>query len=141
MGQRPREEATRAESALRRFWQKVRRLGPDECWPWLACKTPGGYGDWKPNEEDLHTTAHRAAWIYLVGPVPSGWLVAHRCGRKDCCNPAHMRLARKVGGRHRSISPETASAIRRLTAEGVSYRAIASRLGVSRWAITRYGNS
>jgi len=27
-----------------RFWDKVDKRGPDECWPWLANIEPTGYG-------------------------------------------------------------------------------------------------
>lgn len=29
---------------MKRFWSKVQRAGPDECWEWTASKTLDGYG-------------------------------------------------------------------------------------------------
>jgi hypothetical protein len=37
--------------------------------------------------------AHRYAYALLVGPVPPGTMVDHRCRNCACVNPAHLRLA------------------------------------------------
>ena len=33
------------EKDVVRFWARVDRRGPDECWLWLAAKDPCGYGE------------------------------------------------------------------------------------------------
>jgi hypothetical protein len=74
-----------------RYWSKVDRRGPDECWPWLAGKGGHGYGVFYPGggKQEL---AHRMALKLTVGEPEGGRNHAlHSCGNKPCCNPAHLR--------------------------------------------------
>lgn len=72
-----------------RFWVKVKRGGPDECWPWLASRRdPDGYGAFRLN--DKQNSAHRVAFILAGGSLPPGALVLHRCDNPPCCNPRHL---------------------------------------------------
>lgn len=75
-----------------RFWEKVERRGPDDCWPWTAGKTAAGYGMFKrPGRDGTRSTAHRVAWELEHGrPVPDGLVVDHLCENRPCCNPAHL---------------------------------------------------
>ncbi len=80
-----------------RFWEKVDRSGgPDACWPWLAAKTPKGYGVFPINFNggSTYPQAHRTAWqLTHHGPLPQYPLVMdHVCKRRDCVNPAHLRI-------------------------------------------------
>lgn len=78
-----------------RFWAKVSRLGPVDCWLWGAsCRR--GYGRFG------NASAHRVAYELLVGPIPPGMLLDHACHTADpdcpggvclhrrCVNPAHL---------------------------------------------------
>lgn len=77
---------------LARFWSKVDKREPDECWPWLGAIDKDGYG--RMRWGDTHLTAHHAAHTLLIGPVPPGWHVDHvyarGCIRRDCVNPHHL---------------------------------------------------
>jgi hypothetical protein len=76
-----------------RFWTLVRHGGPDECWPWLGCRNPKGYGMSQVAEVRART-AHRIAWTLLYGaPESDAQFVCHRCDHPWCCNPAHLFLA------------------------------------------------
>jgi len=73
-----------------RFWQKVCRDKPDECWNWLASQQPGGYGQFWLRDKMLR--AHRVAWTIERGPIPEWASVLHRCDNVRCCNSRHLFL-------------------------------------------------
>lgn len=79
-----------------RFWSKVDRRGPDECWPWTSTKARR-YGifrfDWR---ERRMRRAHRVAWEFSLGPIPDGMVVMHICDNPPCCNPTHLRLGTQL---------------------------------------------
>ena len=77
---------------IARFWSKVDRRGPDECWPWLAGMVgppPNNYGRFWTGDKKIQ--AHVFAWTLRNGPLPDGkpWGL-HRCDNPPCCNPAHI---------------------------------------------------
>lgn len=51
------------------------------------------------------TTAHRAAWTLVYGPIPEGMTIDHMCKTKRCVNVEHLRMlsnfenARRTSGR------------------------------------------
>ena len=75
---------------MERFWSKVKKAGPDDCWEWQASKQTKGYGQswWKPAGRAIG--AHRIAYLLTHGQIPEGLHVAHTCHNKLCCNPAHL---------------------------------------------------
>ena len=74
---------------VERFWSKVDRRGPDECWPW----TKGTYGDtgygcfWLKGRS---WGAHVVVLLICGIEIPAGHLVLHECDNPPCCNPAHV---------------------------------------------------
>ena len=90
-------------SAEDRFWSKVDKRGPDECWPWLAGGDGQGYGHFKPRSW-VGVRAHRFAYELVIGPVPEDKVIDHTCHddycptpgeacpHRRCCNPAHLQL-------------------------------------------------
>jgi len=87
-----------------RFWSKVVRHGPTECWPWVGTIS-GGYGVFRlGNRFAGNTGAHRFAYEMLRGPIPKGLHIDHLCQNKRCVNPAHLEpvtLAENVRRRWR----------------------------------------
>ncbi len=78
-----------------RFWKKVRRGGPDECWPWLAGKSSFGHGRFKIGGQLF--SAHRVAFVLAGGEIEPlkmnqyhGTVIRHTCDNPGCCNPAHL---------------------------------------------------
>lgn len=75
-----------------RFWEKVDRRGPDDCWLWTASLS-AGYGQIGLGGKDGgNGHAHRVAWELSRGPIPVGLNVLHRCDVPACCNPRHLFL-------------------------------------------------
>lgn len=131
-----------------RFWSKVDRSGgPDACWPWLASRHKrGGYGQFRmpPALGGRTILASHLAYQLLVGPVPAGLWVLHRCDNPPCCNPAHFFLGTNsdnqldavAKGRHATSRPGYHSTSR-LTADLVAeLRAVHASGG---WTHTRLG--
>jgi hypothetical protein len=74
-----------------RFWEKVDKRGPEECWPWLA-GTHKGYGTFREEGARIgwKAQAQRVAWRLTNGPVPDGHDIDHLCYNPLCCNPKHL---------------------------------------------------
>lgn len=73
-----------------RFWRKVDRAGPEDCWLWNASLTNQGYGQVWMKELGRPASAHRWAYERLVGPIPVGLSLDHLCRVRNCVNPAHL---------------------------------------------------
>lgn len=75
-----------------RFWAKVDRRGPDECWPWLAGTDKDGYGKFVVTRDGRHVDirAHRFALELAIGPI-GDLHVIHSCDNPPCCNARHLR--------------------------------------------------
>jgi|SRR6188768_779520 len=128
-----------------RFWSKVDRRGPDECWPWKTGKFPSGHGQfWLGTRSQM---AHRCAFLLTHGrwPDPCG---LHRCDNPPCCNPAHLfegtavdnqndkvSKGRQARGARQGCAKLTEQLVRDIRANyalcRVTMRELATRFGVS----------
>lgn len=72
------------------FWAKVDVRGPDECWPWLACRDDSGYGRYGTGTPGNSNYAHRYAYVDAHGPIPGGLEIDHLCRVRCCVNPKHL---------------------------------------------------
>ena len=84
-----------------RFWARVERPSPDDCWPWRYGRFAAGYGEFVSDAGLVY--AHRWAYEHYIGPIPVGLVVDHRCHNEDqecpggrtcehkrCVNPRHL---------------------------------------------------
>ena len=135
---------------MERFWAKVDRREPGECWEWQASCDDSGYGTFR--HQGKMKKAHRLAWVFCGrGPIPDGLVVMHSCDNPPCCNPAHLSLGtvadnnrdRHDKGRSKNLFTADAHPRRRLSdldrdtairmrAAGATQQAIADTIGCSR---------
>ena len=72
-----------------RFWPRVQKGAPDQCWPYMARRGIEGYGQFT-SELIRSKQAHRLAYTTVKGPIPKGQLIRHTCNNPPCCNPNHL---------------------------------------------------
>lgn len=68
------------------FWGRVEKT--DSCWLWNGFVGKWGYGlvTWMGREHRVH----RLVFERLVGAIPAGLHILHRCDVRNCVNPAHL---------------------------------------------------
>lgn len=148
------------EEIASRFWAKVDRRGPRECWPWVASRLPGGYGQFAVAKavggKGRPLRSSRIAWELVRGAIPRGMWVLHECDNPPCCNPAHLFLGTRLDnirdmwtkgrgkgsppgerGWNAKLSNADVAAIKRALVAGERHWVIAARYGVSRVHVTR----
>ena len=76
--------------------QRVKQLAnykvdSNGCWLWQGhCESKAGYGQVSYNGKSV--PAHRMFYAELVGPIPQGICVLHKCDVPQCVNPEHLFL-------------------------------------------------
>lgn len=140
-----------------RFWAKVDKRGPVECWVWTGATNEHGYGvlhaEGRRNGGTLK--AHRVA-VALDGRNLDGLCVLHECDNPPCINPAHLRVGTKADNtrdmlsKHRGLvgrrngqaklNETEAAEIRRRRNAGEPRKRLAAEFDVSGATITRIAN-
>jgi len=78
------------EKDKERFWKRVEKRGPDECWLWRGLLTRGGYGSIRIGRKMV--TTHRVSYFISFGQITNGLHALHKCDVRNCVNPAHIFL-------------------------------------------------
>lgn len=77
-----------------RFATYVSAPDANGCWMWAGRVRSGGRGYFAVYDSEhpkgKHLRASRVAWEMLVGPIPEGLVVCHKCDRPLCVNPSHL---------------------------------------------------
>jgi len=77
------------EVTLKRFWSKVDKRGPDDCWEWKGCFSGGGYGIISIDKKNYG--AHRYSLELNTQTRPANMFALHSCDNTKCVNPNHLR--------------------------------------------------
>ncbi|MYR75142.1 MULTISPECIES: HNH endonuclease [unclassified Streptomyces] len=150
-------DAPAKQTLADRFWAKVDKRSPDECWEWTAALNEHGYGVMRPEGQRTGPTikAHRVS-VLLDGRAPEGLCVLHRCDNPPCVNPSHLFLGTKadnaadrdakgrgntgeVNGQARLTVAQVLQ-IRARAAAGELQRVLAAEYGISRPTVSRIVN-
>jgi hypothetical protein len=91
-----------------RFWSKVDRAAPDECWIWTGSRRKTGYGTFLVPRDGARVrgvVAHRWAYESMAGPIPAGYEIDHLCRVRECVNPCHLEAVTRKMNNDRKINP------------------------------------
>lgn len=122
----------------------IKGLDPDSCWNWRGAGKGNGYG---------HTSrgpAHRRAYELMVGPVPNGMDVCHKCDNRACVNPDHLFIGtraenmadmvakgRGAGGCRKHLTEKQVQEVRRRLNAGVSQAEVARSMNINRGTVSK----
>ncbi len=87
-----------AYDPVKHFWDQVVDKG--FCWEWQGHTDTAGYGSMDTPAlrrvvGNLYS-AHKIAYVLLIGPVPEGLTLDHLCRNIVCCNPSHLEPVTNV---------------------------------------------
>ena len=79
-------------NAAVRALARVDHSDPEACWLYPGYLDRNGYARLRVRTPDGYRMlrVHRMIYEHLVGPIPEGLELHHRCETPACCNPAHL---------------------------------------------------
>ena len=77
------------ESKFLKLAHFIQREPSTGCWLWLGALREG-YGLYSTRRPKSTRNAHRVVYELLVGPIPSGLQLDHKCRVRRCVNPEHL---------------------------------------------------
>lgn len=89
-----------------RFWRHIDKT--EGCWHWnggTGGKGSTRYGVW--NSPSGRTSAHRVAYVLLIGHLADDDVLDHLCGNTLCVNPAHLEPVTATENRRRQRERKT----------------------------------
>lgn len=133
-------------SAVGRILADVTLIEQTGCWELSRRIAVDGYGQIKIDGKTVKT--HRVIYSALIGEIPDGFVVRHKCDNRKCNNPVHLeagtyqdnssdmveRDRQRKGETHQTAKLSDADALEivRLVEGGTTHQEIADRFGISR---------
>ena len=131
-----------------RFMTKVEKTS--DCWLWQGAISDSGYGWFGIGGSGNTQSAHRVAHQLLIGPIPNGMHVCHRCDVRHCVNPSHLFLGsrsdnmqdmltkgrgNKAAGERNGNAKLTDEQVAEIKTSGLPARVFVERYGITRGAV------
>lgn len=110
----------RTHTDEQRFWARVDRAGPDECWLWTGPINYAGYGYFgtgsRLDDTRRSSMAHRFSHELHIGPIPAGFHVDHLCRVRRCVAPHHLEAVTPSENARRALPYSIAASKARMAA-------------------------
>ncbi len=113
----------------KRLAAKIYKLpGESNCWEWVGARADDGYGQasWKGRRR----AAHRVVYELVVGPIPAGTVVHHKCNNKNCVRPDHLEAMTQRDNTLSSAGPAGQNARKTHCPRGHPYDGVNTRISV-----------
>ncbi len=102
-----------------RFWDKCIPEPMSGCWLFMTSDNGRGYS--RLMVDSVFWYAHRFAYTRLVGPIPEGLQLDHKCRVRCCVNPAHLEPVTNRENTLRGNGPAATAIANRLRGESITH--------------------
>lgn len=75
---------------ITKFFARVKKGTPSECWPWQGQLNYHGYGMFYVSGRRTGVLVTRLAYYLANKSIDDDKFVCHACDNPPCCNPAHL---------------------------------------------------
>lgn len=109
-----------------RFWAKIKKAGPDECWLWQGSNNGKSHGHLRI--DGVKVQAHRYSYELVKGPIPEGLSIDHKCRNGLCVNPQHLQaVTHEKNMENLGVRSDNTTGYRGVVKVGGKYRAQARK--------------
>ena len=94
------------DEAYERFWSKMNRGLPDDCWFWTGPVTGSGGKYGAVCFDNNYVYAHRFSYMIHNGEIPEGKVLLHTCDNSRCVNPNHLEAGSQKQNIHDAMKKD-----------------------------------